>query len=88
VTGKPLKERDSYPGRQALNQHLYRHHDNAKLKGDLVTRLTAHDELHWQARQEGTDLGHTHLPYQEGETDNDMARRMLAEGTAAQPRSE
>jgi hypothetical protein len=88
MAGKPLKERDCYPGRQALNQHLHRHHGGLTLSGDVPTRLAAHDELHWEARQAGTDLGHTHLPYQDGETDNDMARRMLADGTAAQQTSE
>lgn len=83
MTGKTLKERDSYTGRQALNQHLHRHHGGHKVSGDLPERLAQHDELHWWAHKNDKDLGHTHLPYQEGETDNDMARRMLVEGTAA-----
>lgn len=82
MTGKTRKDRPSHPGRQALSQHLHRHHGGPQVRGDLTERLAMHDELHWWARQNDTDLGHTHLPYQEGETDNEMAARMLADGTA------
>jgi hypothetical protein len=82
MAGKPNKERVSYEGRRSLNSHYYRHHAGApKFTGDLASRLEQHDELHFQARKNGVDLGHTHLPYQDGETDNQMAARMLAEGT-------
>jgi hypothetical protein len=57
------------------------------LVGDLTERLAQHDELHWEDRERGV-IGHTHLPYQEGESDNEMAARMLADGTAAQQSSE
>lgn len=83
VTRQP-HERVSYPGKQALNKHLYRHHEGLSLKGNLVQRLEQHDELHWNAKKDGEDLGHTHVPYQDGETYNDLARRMLNEGMAAQ----
>lgn len=74
------------PEKQALNRHLYRHHQAATARGTLVERFTRHDELHWKAREAGVDLGHTHKPYQDGETDLQMAQRLLAEGEAAQAR--
>jgi hypothetical protein len=83
-----MKDRPSYTGRQLLNQHLHRHHGGHKVSGDLGERLAQHDELHWWDRQQKGLIGHTHLPYQEGESDNEMAARMLADGTAAQQSSE
>lgn len=84
MTTKQPRDRESFPGKRALNQHFHLHHDRYRGRGDLIQRLEAHDELHWRAAQEGVDLGHTHLPYQEGETDNEMAARMLADGMAQQ----
>ncbi|MFZ2726440.1 MAG: hypothetical protein WAX77_09335 [Methylococcaceae bacterium] len=81
--GKQLRERDSFPGRQSITQHLWRHHDHTKAPGTVEERLQAHDDLHWEARHSG-GLGHTHQPFQEGETINDIARRYLDEGTAQQ----
>lgn len=71
------------PGRQAINRHLHRHHDGALGHGSTEQRLCQHDDLHWAARQAGEDLGHTHLPYQEGESEEGMAERLLAEGTSS-----
>lgn len=79
---KPLKDRESYPGRQAITQHLWRHHEQAKAPGTVEERLQSHDDLHWAARTARKDLGHTHGGYQDGETINDIARRMLAEGSS------
>ena len=75
-------DRPSAPGKTALNQHLHRHHGGPKVRGNLQERLAMHDELHWWARKQGADLKHTHLPYQDGESDNEMAARYLAEGEA------
>lgn len=91
MTGAPREERSTFPGKKALNQHLHRHHPGVQLQGDLQRRLEQHDDLHWRARKGGYEqdaLGHTHLPYQDGETDNEMAQRLLDEGTAAQNPSE
>lgn len=88
MTGKPRQQRESYEGKRALNQHLHRHHGGPRMSGDLQERLAQHDELHWWARKTNVDLGHTHLPYQDGETQITMAQRLLAEGTAAQTSSE
>jgi len=82
MPGKPPKTRPSYEGKRALNQHLHRHHGGPQVSGDLAERLAMHDELHWWARKNDVNLGHTHEPYQEGETDNQMAARLLADGTA------
>jgi hypothetical protein len=71
------------PERRALNQHLHRHHDGLRLGGTFLERATAHDELHWQAKREGVNLGHEHAPYQDGETDLEMAQRYLADGEAS-----
>ena len=70
------------PERRALNQHLHRHHGGAVLKGTFQERLAAHDDLHWQATQRLRPLDHQHQPYQDGETDLQMAQRLLAEGEA------
>lgn len=78
----PDRRKGVTPERRALNQHLHRHHAGSTVRGTLVERFTAHDELHWQARESGTDLRHTHQPYQDGETDLQMAQRLLAEGEA------
>lgn len=83
MTGKPRQQRPSSPGKTALNRHLYHHHEKTTLKGDLSQRLAAHDDLHWLARKDNHDVGHEHLPYQEGESDNAMACRLLAEGNEA-----
>jgi len=70
------------PERQALNRHLHRHHDGATARGSLEDKFTAHDDLHWQAQRAGVDLGHRHTPWQEGESDLQMAQRFLADGDA------
>lgn len=70
------------PERQALNRHVHRHHDGATLRGTLQERFTQHDDLHYAARRKGVDLGHIHEPYQDGESDLQMAQRLLAEGEA------
>jgi hypothetical protein len=88
VTGKPRQGRPSQEGKKAVTQHLWRHHDKTSFFGDRDMRMAAHDDLHFFAKENGRDLGHTHLPLQEGESLNEVARRYLAEGTAAQPSSE
>lgn len=79
-SGRVRERKGVTPARQAINRHLYRHHEGATGKGSAEQRMALHDDLHWEARQAGTDLGHQHLPYQEGETDEQMAQRLLAEG--------
>ena len=81
MTGKPRTERASYEGKRAINQHMYRHHEHTLGKGTLEDRLQLHDDMHWQAKRNGEDLGHQHLAYQDGESTNEMAQRLLAEGT-------
>lgn len=76
------RRRGVTPERQALNRHLHRHHGGATARGTLTEKFTAHDDLHWQARRQGVDLGHTHEPWQEGESDLQMAQRFLADGDA------
>lgn len=76
------KRKGNTPAKQAINKHLYRHHGGQGAPGTALERMQHHDDLHWSARQAGVDLGHTHLPYQDGETDEQMAERLLAEGTA------
>lgn len=80
MTGKPRRQRPSSLGRTALNRHLHHHHGGPRVSGDLAERMEQHDELHWQARKQGVELGHEHLPYQDGESDNEMACRLLTEG--------
>jgi len=84
VTGKPRKNRPSYEGKRAINQHLHHHHDGVLGQGTVEERLVMHDDLHFDAGKAGTPLGHAHEGYQEGESINDIARRMLADGTAAE----
>lgn len=86
MTGKPRQERKNNAGRQAINRHLYHHHGHTCGSGTVEQRLQLHDDLHWQARNDGSLMTpyHTHEPYQDGETTNEMAERLLAEGTAAQ----
>lgn len=77
-------------GKRALNQHMHRHHHGVQLRGTLEQRLVQHDDLHFGATTGGEEvheLTHTHAPYQEGETDEQMAQRFLGEG-AAQSTSE
>ena len=72
-------------GKRALNQHMHRHHHGTQLSGTLEQRLVQHDDLHFGATsgdEEVHELTHTHAPYQDGETDEQMAHRFLAEGTA------
>lgn len=70
------------PERQALNRHVHRHHSGAALHGTLEERFSQHDDLHWEAARQGRPLGHSHVPYQDGESDLHMAQRLLAEGEA------
>lgn len=88
MTGRSRRNRPTHDGKRALNQHLHRHHGGPQTQGNLTERLAQHDELHWWARKNEVDLNHTHAPYQDGETDTQMAQRLLAEGTAAQQSSE
>lgn len=92
MTGKSRQDRVSYSGKKAINRHLYHHH---KMEGweftsvvgtgaTLEDRLRYHDEEHWRAKKSGEPLGHTHLPYQDGESYEDMANRMLGEGNAGE----
>lgn len=73
----------STPARRAINRHLYRHHGGATMSGTTEQRICAHDDLHWSAQQSGRDLGHSHLPYQDGESEADTAERLLAEGMSS-----
>ena len=74
------------PERRALNQHMHRHHPGATVRGTLEERFAQHDDLHWEALQKLEPLPHSHRPYQDGESDLQMAQRLLAEGEAATAR--
>ena len=76
----PDNEASQTNSRRAINQHVYRHHGRLTLRGTTEQRLSAHDDLHWEAKKNGVDLGHVHLPYQDGEDELGMARRLLQEG--------
>jgi hypothetical protein len=68
--------------RQALNQHMNRHHGgDTGASGTLGDRLSYHDDAHWDAAQGGTPYDHTHGPLEDGETEFSLAHRYLAEGT-------
>lgn len=69
-----------FPARRALSQHLYHHHAGTTGEGMLKNRLDQHEEIHIVARRVGLDLGHVHEPCEEGETDIEIAWRMLREG--------
>lgn len=86
--GRSRQERPSRTGKSDITKHLWHHHGQHQAPGTVEERLQAHDDLHWEARKAAQDLGHTHDGYQDGESINDIARRMLAEGTAAQQISE
>jgi hypothetical protein len=86
VDDNPARNNWSNPGRTALNQHIYRHHGRKMIGGSLQERLAKHDDFHFDATLEGKDLGHTHAPWDAAgpmEEYKDIAKRYLAEGTAA-----
>lgn len=71
---------ETMAARKAINRHVYHHHAKTTVSGNLDERLQAHDDLHWQAKQEGTYVGHEHEPLGDDETAHDLAHRYLAEG--------
>lgn len=50
----------------------------------LADRLWQHEELHEVARRVGVDVGHTHEPCWEKESDIELAFRLLKEGEDGQ----
>lgn len=60
--------------RRALSQHVYYHHDGATGLGTLANRLDQHEAMHLAAK-----LDHRHDPCGDGETDIEMAFRLLKE---------
>ena len=67
--------------RRALNQHLYRHHGGMTGRGMLARRLDLHEEMH---RTERAHASHSHEPCGDGETDIQIALRVLREGERGQ----
>lgn len=77
--GRRKQPPEYFEARQALNKHLHRHHGTTGL-GMLASRLDIHEDLHAVARRRGEDVGHKHEPCDDGETDIQLAWRMLREG--------
>jgi hypothetical protein len=69
--------------RRALSQHLYRHHGGVTGRGMLARRLDFHEEIHLRERR-GRAETHSHDPCGEGETDIQIALRVLREGENGQ----
>lgn len=69
--------------RRALNQHLYRHHGGITGRGMLAQRLDMHEELH-RVERAGNAEKHSHDPCEDGETDIQIALRVLREGEDGQ----
>lgn len=67
--------------RSAINRHFYHHHGGITGRGMLAQRLDFHEELH---RVEGTLASHRHEPCGDGETDIQLALRVLREGDDGQ----
>lgn len=72
--------------RRALNQHLYRHHGGITGRGMLEQRLDMHEELHHKERR-GNAETHSHALCGDGETDIQIALRVLREGENGQSNS-
>lgn len=77
--GRRKQPPEYFEARRALNQHLYRHHGTTGL-GTLSDRLDTHEDLHIVARRIGQEVGHSHKLFGEGETDIEIAWRVLHEG--------
>jgi hypothetical protein len=77
--GRKKQPPEYFEARRALNQHLYRHHGTTGL-GTLANRLDTHEELHVVFQRRGVEVGHSHKPCGENETDVELAWRMLNEG--------
>lgn len=67
--------------RQALSQHLHRHHNQAWATGTLAERIETHDELHTVGKRLGRPANHSHKPWKDDETLEQIAVRYLREGT-------
>lgn len=78
--GRRQQPPEYFEARSALNRHLYRHHCGVTGEGMLPRRLDQHEELHIVASRVGVDLGHTHEPCGDGESDIELALRLLREG--------
>jgi hypothetical protein len=78
------KQSPEYPrARRALAQHLHRHHGGITGRGMLDKRLDLHEELHLKERA-GNCETHSHEPCGDGETDIQIAFRVLREGENGQ----
>lgn len=73
--GRRKQPPDYAAARRALSQHVHRHHNGATGLGTLSNRLDQHETMHLSGR----DLGHHHEPCGEGETDIQLAFRLLKE---------
>lgn len=71
---------DYKAARRALSQHLHLHHHGATGSGRLENRLEEHATIHFLLDQRGLSAGHKHEMLGEGETLQEMAHRVLAEG--------
>jgi hypothetical protein len=69
--------------RTALAQHLHRHHGGITGRGMLAQRLDMHEELHRVERVGGAET-HSHDYCGDGETDIQIAMRVLREGDDGQ----
>lgn len=78
--GRRKQPPEYFAARTALARHMFHHHAQATGEGTLTNRLDQHEEIHVVAMRLRVDLGHVHQPCDEGETDIELAFRMLEEG--------
>lgn len=78
--GRNKQPPEYYEARRALARHFYRHHGRTRGLGTLADRLDIHEELHAVAERQGYTYGHDHEVLREGETDIELALRVLEEG--------